>query len=772
MGGMIVLQILAFAVFSFGIFKTEHQGAEQDRYFKLTDQLSRVDALSFKYTAVDASLRTYNASPSIDTLEQLVAQLDTTQTEVEILQQTLGSASNITGKLAELNTTLNAFDTDVVALKQAQTKFREANTSLRDIGDEQIKQTKAVIEAAYAIGDSFSAYRGNLALIDAMTAQTFVRDFLATGNPELLEDARALLATSADNVSQIIQRTQNKPYQVFAIEVEKLLSGYVTVIDQLTASRTERRSLYATIDSHNITARSILAQLVQQTAKADTTNRAELAAEKDSSVLTFAIASGAVLLFGLISSAAFVANLRRDISSSISEMMAVADGDFELEVSGLDRKNELGQIARALDVLRKEGARAKELTRQNAKEANKRIELEQANAQQREAQLKKEREQQEKEAKRIAVENAEMVRLRADIANVVDAASDGDFTKRIVSKFEDRDLQNVAASINALVAQVEDGLQTTGLVMERLASGDVGARMEGTFHGAFARLQETVNETVQSLAQLVSTIQTDCSQLDHQSADMTLSSNDMAKRAEQQASALEETTAAMLQIKDRVDQSTKTLGDISRFADTTSMEAENASNVVSKAVDAMKDIETASGEISKIVGVIDEIAFQTNLLALNASVEAARAGEAGKGFSVVATEVRALAQRSANASSDIRTLIETNVSDVTKGAALVGNTGDALTNILAQVQKMSANLGDLREGSEVQVDGLTEISTALEALDKLTQHNANIALTGRETAQNLKSQVANIQGAISVFQHSDASANGGGTSAYAEVGAA
>lgn len=160
------------------------------------------------------------------------------------------------------------------------------------------------------------------------------------------------------------------------------------------------------------------------------------------------------------------------------------------------------------------------------------------------------------------------------------------------------------------------------------------------------------------------------------------------------------------------------------------MEAENASNVVSKAVDAMKDSETASGEIRKIVSVIDEIAFQTNLIALNASVEAARAGEAGKGFSVIATEVRALAKRSANASSDIRTLIETNVSDVTKGAALVGNTGDALTNILAQVQKMSANLGYLREGSEVQVDGLTKSLTALEALDKLTQRNANISLTG------------------------------------------
>ena len=228
--------------------------------------MSRVDALSFKYTAVDASLRTYNASPSIDTLEQLVAQLDTTQTEVKILQQTLGTASTITDKLADLNTTWVDFDTNVVTLKTAQTEFKEARTSLRDIGDEQIKQTNAVIEAAYAIGVSFSAYRGNLALIDAMTAQTYVRDFLVTGNSELLEDARALLATSADNVARIIQRTQNKPYQVFAVEVEKLLSGYVTVIDQLTSSRTARRSLYSTIDSHNIASRSILAQLVQQTA--------------------------------------------------------------------------------------------------------------------------------------------------------------------------------------------------------------------------------------------------------------------------------------------------------------------------------------------------------------------------------------------------------------------------------------------------------------------------------------------------------------------------
>jgi len=166
-------------------------------------------------------------------------------------------------------------------------------------------------------------------------------------------------------------------------------------------------------------------------------------------------------------------------------------------------------------------------------------------------------------------------------------------------------------------------------------------------------------------------------------------------------------------------------------------EATASKKVVQDAVDAMKEIETSSNQISKIIGVIDEIAFQTNLLALNAGVEAARAGEAGRGFAVVASEVRALAQRSAEAAKEIKTLISASSAQVQKGVGLVDLTGQSLERLLDLVQQINGRVAAIAASAQDQATGLREVNSAVNQMDQVTQQNAAMVEQSTATSHNL-----------------------------------
>jgi methyl-accepting chemotaxis protein len=172
--------------------------------------------------------------------------------------------------------------------------------------------------------------------------------------------------------------------------------------------------------------------------------------------------------------------------------------------------------------------------------------------------------------------------------------------------------------------------------------------------------------------------------------------------------------------------------------------AEKGGAIVGEAVSAVTQIESSAQKISDIVGLIDEIAFQTNLLALNASVEAARAGEAGKGFAVVAQEVRALAQRSANASKDIKALIQTSNAQVKAGAALVNQTGQSLAEIVGAIKKVSDIVAEIAAASREQAAGLDQVNTAVGSMDEMTQRNGAMVEQTTAAAQSLSGQAAEL----------------------------
>jgi methyl-accepting chemotaxis protein len=229
-------------------------------------------------------------------------------------------------------------------------------------------------------------------------------------------------------------------------------------------------------------------------------------------------------------------------------------------------------------------------------------------------------------------------------------------------------------------------------------------------------------------------------------------SNDLSNRNEQQAATLEETAAAMNQVTEGVRESARSAHDVQKSITEAHEEATEGGIVVSRAVEAMAAIERSAQEINQIIGVIDGIAFQTNLLALNAGVEAARAGDAGKGFAVVANEVRALAQRSADAAKEIKALITTSSEQVAGGVMLVRETGTLLGKIVQRVGDITGQVGEIASNANIQADGLEMVNTAVGEMDRVTQQNAAMVEQATAAARSLADEARELNTVVSRFQ--------------------
>lgn len=263
-----------------------------------------------------------------------------------------------------------------------------------------------------------------------------------------------------------------------------------------------------------------------------------------------------------------------------------------------------------------------------------------------------------------------------------------------------------------------------GTGLRNLADGELSQRLDKPFVPSMEKVRHDFNEVIEKMRATMQTVAHNASTIAAGSAEIRGAADQLSQRTEQQAASLEQTAAALEEITTTVSDSSRRADEAGKLVTKTKENAELSGAIVHKAIGAMDEISRSSGEITNIISVIDDIAFQTNLLALNAGVEAARAGEAGKGFAVVAQEVRELAQRSASAAKEIKNLINTSRQQVSNGVDLVGQTGDALREIVGQVGQIHVNVAAIVEAAREQATGLAEINQAVNLMDQATQKNA------------------------------------------------
>ncbi|HDC4443382.1 TPA: methyl-accepting chemotaxis protein [Enterobacter cloacae] len=288
--------------------------------------------------------------------------------------------------------------------------------------------------------------------------------------------------------------------------------------------------------------------------------------------------------------------------------------------------------------------------------------------------------------------------------------------------------------------------------IRHIASGDLVKRIEVEGANEMGELADSLRHMQSELVRTVGDVRNGANAIYSGASEIAMGNNDLSSRTEQQAASLEETAASMEQLTATVKQNAENARQASNLALSASETAQKGGKVVDNVVQTMRDIAGSSQKIADIISVIDGIAFQTNILALNAAVEAARAGEQGRGFAVVAGEVRNLAQRSAQAAREIKSLIEDSVGRVEVGSTLVESAGETMGEIVNAVTRVTDIMGEIASASDEQSRGIDQVGLAVAEMDRVTQQNASLVEESAAAAAALEEQASRLTQAVAVFR--------------------
>jgi methyl-accepting chemotaxis protein len=508
-----------------------------------------------------------------------------------------------------------------------------------------------------------------------------------------LDAAAALLPDKADKIAEFkarfaaIAEKARKPFKI-GVDTPSLEMGAKLKPDELDQMAEGAREM----DALDASARGLVDDMraFNQALRDDNSQAtASLRAESHNALIMMAlVALFATLLVGAAATWLSTAKVARPLTELKARMATLAKGDVNVEIAGQDRRDEVGEMAQAVEVFKRNAIARARL----------------------EAEAEAERARAEAERERAAAERAKAAEEQAEV-----------------------------------VRRLGDGLKD-------VAGGDLMARLGDGFSATYAQIRDDFNQAVDKLKATILAVVASTDAIEVNAQEIATASDDLSRRTEQQAASLEQSAATLGEVTETVKRAAEGAKLAREVVSSAKTDADKSAVVVRQAVEAMNAIAKSSHQIGQIIGVIDEIAFQTNLLALNAGVEAARAGEAGKGFAVVASEVRGLAQRSAEAAKEIKGLISQSATQVDSGVKLVAETGQSLERIVAQVGQINTVVCEIAAGSQEQATALQQINVAIDQMNTVTQQNAAMVEESTAAGRSLSDESSKLSRLIGQFQ--------------------
>lgn len=721
MGAMIALLVV---VGGFAVFKT---GGIANTFFEYqTTAKASLLATSMMEDLFEARMNALKYRSDKDTGHVDVLQADIAEIaefEAELVEMLEGYPEQQAGleRIPELLDVYEASMLEAVVFQQQRDVLVEetAATGLR-----ARQQLSEVLETALADGDPQASSVAGLAITNLLLGRMYFERFLQTNNPSDSERSTKEIEAARTGLTELMRELQNPRRRELTEATLADLARFDVAKLEVTGVILARNAKYARMDEVGPEALHLMEAAVDAVVdRQNTLGPAGAAMAKQSiMIVSFIVAIGVIIGAVL----AFVTG--RIISTRLTKitegMGELADGNLDVEIEASADKHEIGKMTNAMVVFLDNARKARDLDIE-VKEKE-RLEAEREAADQaREAELEKENRAAEERER--AAERARMQTLQdfqKDMERVLGEAASGNFSNRMSEDMEDASLAALAGVINKLQEATESNIADIVSSIGELAHGNLGVRIEGDRQGAFQRMQEDFNSALTTLSETMAKIMQSGVSVSSTSAELETSSTGMAKRGEDSAAAVEETSAAVEQITASIRQvvaNAKSADEATRKVRESADKTREVSNKTEESINAMTE---ASAQINRVVKVIEDIAFQINLLALNAGVEAARAGEAGRGFSVVASEVRALAQRSQEAVQEISQVIEQNNQSVEAGVEQVGLSREALEGIISEVEVASGQISDIATAVEQQSIGIEEVNTAIRSVDSASQTNA------------------------------------------------
>ncbi|MBU6371409.1 MAG: HAMP domain-containing protein [Alphaproteobacteria bacterium] len=485
--------------------------------------------------------------------------------------------------------------------------------------------------------------------------------------------AKARLAAARSHVGATVSRDIDA--------IAPLIDAYLAAASASTSDAETRRDA---IDRDLLQRTETLLKDLQAREDAAGTRMREMSAQ---AVMIGVTAILAAIALGVGFSMLMQRTIARPVGRMTETITRLAHGDYDVAADAGGRRDEIGDLAQALEVFRS-----------NAKEA---------------------------------------IRLRAE-QDAARAAAEAERARTEAAKA-------------AAAAELKHAIDALAVALGRVSKGDLTADIAEAFPPAYARLRDDFNATLAQLRDPMRNIIQNAAIIRSGAQEISTAADDLSRRTEQQAASLEETAAALDEVTATISATASGSKRASTIVQAAREEARSSGAIVREAVDAMAAIESSAQKISQIISVVDEIAFQTNLLALNAGVEAARAGDAGRGFAVVAQEVRALAQRSADAAREVKQLITESTGYVESGVALVGRSGDALQRIVARVSEIDGLVSEIAASAEQQSAALSQVNAAINQMDQVTQQNAAMVEESTAASHELARGADALDKAVGAF---------------------